>query len=449
VDAWGTSRRVVAVLMTIGCGSLGACGKADDGRGQSSGANSGIGSISDTGDDSADASGGGDGETGVFDLPPEGTGGNNSGGDCPGGGMGGDVVFSNIWIANSPEGTVSKIDTKTGVELARYRTGADAGSDPSRTSVNLLGDAAVLNRAGGAVLKIAAREEDCVDTNGDGMITTSTGPANVLPWLMDECVLWISPVFSGSRAVAWESGNDPEDAGMGCVAPNPRLWVSGMDGQNTVHVRRLDGQTGAVLDEVTQPGWTGEWGGLYGGAVDAEGDFWAVGKENVALVHVDSETMQLQMFAAQGPDRFYGMAMDAMGYPWIASEFDDQLFRWNTQTFQFESKGATGHGSLRGMAIDELGNAWIAANDPCDLVHYDVAAATYSNVALPGCGTPVGVSIDVDEFVWVVDQGANLAYKIDPMTRTVALTVTGLVGPYTYSDMTGAGLDLVTNPPAG
>jgi hypothetical protein len=29
------------------------------------------------------------------------------------------------------------------------------------------------------------------------------------------------------------------------------------------------------------------------------------------------------------------------------------------------------------------------------------------------------------------------------------LTVSGLVSPYTYSDMTGAGLDLVTNPPQG
>jgi len=31
----------------------------------------------------------------------------------------------------------------------------------------------------------------------------------------------------------------------------------------------------------------------------------------------------------------------------------------------------------------------------------------------------------------------------------VAATVEGLVDPYTYSDMTGAGLDLVVNPPVG
>jgi DNA-binding beta-propeller fold protein YncE len=437
-------QRLAALVALVGCAGT------EDGREPSGGAAAeGIPTISDSGDDGIADTAVDDGGA-KLDLPPGSTGGQNDSGDCPGGGMGGDVVFSNIWIANSPEGTVSKIDTKTGVELARYRTGADASSDPSRTSVNLLGDVAVLNRAGGAVVKIAAREESCVDANNDGAITTSTGPADVLPWLTDECVLWVAPVHPGSRAVAWESGNDPDGADEGCFAPNPRLWVSGMDPQLTVHVYRLDGATGAVLDEATQPNWSDpDWGGLYGGAVDAEGDFWATGKENVALVHVDSETMQLQMFAAQGPDRFYGMAMDAMGYPWIASEFDDTLFRFDIETLQFESKGTTGHESLRGIAIDETGNAWIAANNPCDLVHYDVATATFSNVALAGCGTPVGVSIDVDEFVWVVDQGSNLAYKVDPVARTVVLTVTGLVGPYTYSDMTGAGLDLVTNPPQG
>jgi hypothetical protein len=440
----GSRPRLVLVL------SIAACGGGDDARGSGGEVATGISSITAaTGDDTAatsDPDTGGD-EIGKLDVPEGETAGNTAG-DCNGTGGDGDVVFSNIWIANTTEGTVSKIDTKTGIELARYRTGADASSDPSRTSVNLLGDAAVLNRAGGAVLKFAAREQDCVDANGDGMITTSTGPADIKPWLSDECLLWTTALLTGSRAVAWESGNDPDDADD-CVPPNPRLWVSAMDPQNTVHVYRLDGATGAVLDEATQPNWTGECGGIYGGAVDAEGDFWGVGKENVALVHVDAESMQLQMFAAQGPDRFYGMAMDAMGYPWMVGEFDDTLFRFNLDTFTFENKGTTGHGSLRGMAIDELGNAWIAANDPCGLVHYDVPTAAFTNVALAGCGTPVGVSIDVDEFIWVVDQGSNLAYKIDPATRTVVLTVTGLVGPYTYSDMTGAGLDLVANPPAG
>ena len=69
-------------------------------------------------------------------------------------------------------------------------------------------------------------------------------------------------------------------------------------------------------------------------------------------------------------------------------------------------------------------------------------------VPLPGALTPVGVSIDSEGKVWVVDQGASMAFKVDPDTYQTLLTVTGLTSPYTYSDMTGAGLGLVTFPPA-
>jgi streptogramin lyase len=109
---------------------------------------------------------------------------------------------------------------------------------------------------------------------------------------------------------------------------------------------------------------------------------------------------------------------------------------------------ATGNGSLRGLMIDRNGHLWAAGNAPCSLVQFDVTTRSLINgaVPLPGCDTPVGVSIDVDGFVWSPDQWANVAFKVDPSTYTIT-TAAGLVQPYTYSDMTGAGLDLVVNPP--
>jgi len=443
----------IAALLAAGLGSalaLACGGGEEDGRASETGVGPGIDSLG-TGDSTVTA-----GEEELADtgekLDAAGGSATMGGGDCPGGGGGmpGDIEFSNIWIANTPEGTVSKIDTQTGVELARYRTGADASSDPSRTSVNLLGDVAVVNRAGGSVIKIAAVQERCVDQNGDGTIQTSTGPNDVLPWGQDECVLWETPLFTGARAAAWDSGNDPENINdMGCLVADPNLWVSAMDDTDTVHVWRLDGDTGQMLQEVTLPGWTGGWGGVYGGAVDRERGFWAPGKDNTVLVHVDAESFALTVYDAEGYERFYGIAMDAEGTPWIASEFDDRLIHFDRATELFVDHGTTGHGSLRGLAVDEAGNAWIAANSPCDLVRFDRQTGAYENVALPDCGTPVGVSIDAEGYVWVVDQGSNRAYKVDPATRAVVTTVTGLAGPYTYSDMTGSGLSLVTNPPPG
>lgn len=438
--------RRLLTLLTIG--PLLACGGGDDGRQSSASGGTGIDSFGTEGGLTEGEPTEGADETGEK-LDAAAGSATQGGGDCPGGGGGmpGGLEFSNIWIANTPEGTVSKIDTQSGMEIGRYRTGADASSDPSRTSVNLLGDVAVVNRAGGSVIKIAAVEDRCVDTNGDGDIQTSTGPGDVLPWGQDECVLWETELFTGARAAAWDSGNDPDGVDdMGCGGA-PNLWVSAMDESNTVHVWRLDGETGAKQDEATLPGWTGNWGGVYGGVVDRERGFWGTGKENTLLVHVDATTLDLTTYDAVGYERFYGIAMDAQGTPWVASEFDDRLLHFDRDSEQFVDHGQTGHGSLRGLAVDEIGNAWIAANNPCDLVHFDVATGAYQNIALADCGTPVGVSIDVEGYIWVVDQGSNRAYKVDPATRTVVQTVLGLVGPYTYSDMTGAGLSLVTNPP--
>ena len=90
------------------------------------------------------------------------------------------ATFDFIWIANSSQGTVSKIDTKTGVEQARYYTGPGA-SNPSRTSVNQYGDVAVSNRDPGSIIKIMALKAKCIDKNNNGMIATSAGPNDIRP----------------------------------------------------------------------------------------------------------------------------------------------------------------------------------------------------------------------------------------------------------------------------
>ena len=62
-----------------------------------------------------------------------------------GGGSGPLGAVGYIWIANSAEGTVSKIRTETMVEEGRYLTRPDGAGDPSRTSVSLRGNVAVAN----------------------------------------------------------------------------------------------------------------------------------------------------------------------------------------------------------------------------------------------------------------------------------------------------------------
>ncbi|PRP96025.1 hypothetical protein [Enhygromyxa salina] len=375
------------------------------------------------------------------------------GGDCPDGtnigGLAGETLH-HIWISNSPEGTVSKINTETGIEEARYLAGPD-DADPSRTSVNLLGDAVVVDRAGG-IAKIAVIEERCVDLDDDGEIDTSKGPNDVLAWGSDECVLWHVPLPSGGsvpnqfgpRPVAWEGIGLPGD----CT--KPRVWVGWRDA-TTGFFRRLDGETGAELDAVSVP-WPGNKWGPYGGATNKQGDFWVLGWQYGPLVRIDSDDLTTDVHEIPEPPTgeqwTYGMALDADGHPWIAGANTVYHFDPSTEDWDFiDVPGA----SFRGMMIDADGRGWLANNGSSLLVEIDTITRTVAHPAipLPGAVVPVGISIDSEGAVWVVDEGTSTAFKVDPDTYQTLLTVTGLNSPYTYSDMTGAALGLVSFPPTG
>ncbi len=387
-------------------------------------------------------------------------GGDAQGGDCDGAGngqMGDEYDFINLWVSNSPDGTVSKIDTRKQSEVARYRT-APAGADPSRTSVNLLGDVVVVNRAG-SITKIVGRTEACPDQNGTEGIQTSDGADDVLAWGEDDCVSWHRELTQasgpqnrwGPRPVAWEGA----ELDQNCNA-NPRVWVGWFDQPgNRGEFRRLDGASGAVLDEVSVPWSAAEWG-PYGGAVNKEGDFWVIGWQVGPLVRIDADGTTVDVWEipehSSGMTWTYGMALDEYGRPWISSAGAVLHFDPDTETFDWID---TGNEMMRGVGADPDGNVWIAveedAFEDCALavVDYENKQLLAPSIKLPGCSEPVGVSVDAEGFVWVVDHGAELAFRVDPDTYTAEPAVGGLILPYTYSDMTGAGLNLVFNPPEG
>jgi hypothetical protein len=443
------ARWVLAGSVALGSG-CGGNGGRESGSGSANDTGVGSLSIGGTATEGVDDTRGGDklDVGGGSDLGP--------GGDCPGGGGGGmpgEVEFSLIWIANSPEGTVSKIDTMTGVELGRYYTGpTDGNDDPSRTSVNLAGDVAVTNRFGG-ITKFAAREAQCIDQNGNGAIDSSTGPTDVRPFGEDECLLWHVPLPNGGsnqqgpRPTAWDAGesNNP------CLPDGFRVWVGYYEiNAGLGHFYRLSGNDGTILDEVmATSGWDpqGTEYGPYGGAVDSAGNFWVTGLFG-NLVRIDAVTLDVQQWDfPEGTDP-YGMTVDSEGHPWTAGWYGHLVhFDPDSEAFEVFQVGSN---TLRGLQIDREGQLWAAVNGNCGVAQFDLASKTIVNplIPLPGCGTPVGVSIDVDGFVWIPDQGANLAFKMDPNTYATTIT-NGLVAPYTYSDMTGAGLGLVFNPPTG
>ena len=139
-------------------------------------------------------------DTGDSDTGDSDTGEDTGEPPCEPGGAG--MFFSYAWVANTDQGSVSKINTDTMIEEARYYTDpAQSGAaSPSRTSVSADGRFMVVsNRDRGSVTKIAATIEDCVDKNGDGVIQTSKDKSELLPYLQEECILWTTTLTANNH----------------------------------------------------------------------------------------------------------------------------------------------------------------------------------------------------------------------------------------------------------
>lgn len=329
---------------------------------------------------------------------------------------------STIWISNASESTLSKINTETLVEEARYLTRADALGNPSRTSVNLNGDVAVANRSGGITV-FAGNLADCPDPGN-----TSAGPNDVRPF-PDGCMLWHREFdYASQRPVAWTQGQWNDET---CRYEDTRLWTAGANDE--IDVILLDGDSGDVVETVSIEGVSPSFYGIYGAAVDAEGNFWGTQLGSGWLVNVRLADYAVSTY--QQPVSAYGMTVDENGKVWTctssAARFDPLTENWDV----FEGVGGVG-----GCNVDGNGLLWMGAEP---LVAIDTqTGAVERTITLPDYVH--GVAVDFNGYVWGVAMYVDEAYRIDPDTGAFD-TVVGLNYPYTYSDMTGFGLQAVSH----
>ncbi|RMG95620.1 MAG: hypothetical protein D6705_13245 [Deltaproteobacteria bacterium] len=357
--------------------------------------------------------------------------------------------WSYVWLANSGEGTISKINTRTMAEEGRYWTRPDAAGNPSRTSVSIDGKAVVVaNRAGG-VTKFWQVPSLCEDKNNNNVIDTSTGKNDVLPFDQEECVAWYTafPEATSQRPVAWTPGTyNPET----CEYDDQKVWTamakgdggtwpcSGSDG---IWTYLLDGETGAIDAEIHMPDVScGGTLGPYGAAVNAEGDLWMYIWSAFTIVHVDLQTLQYETI--QGGS--YGITVDTKGRVWVG----DHPRRYDPVTKTWADPiGWPGGAGGAGVAQDLQGRIWTATQGGVAWV--DMETMQYGDtVALPEGGLYRGVGVDVDGYIWAVLLGGTTAHRIHPETYEVA-TYDGLNAPYTYSDFAGGQINNVTCNPAG
>jgi streptogramin lyase len=343
-----------------------------------------------------------------------------------------------IWIANSPENTVSELDTKTGFEIARFNICAN----PSRTSVDLDGSVWVGCRNDGHVVKIAHNKKLCVDKDGDKIIETSEDkngdhkitPDEMLPYGQDECLIVdVKP--------------DPQNNNIRAAAVDKEnyAWVGGWD---TIKIYRLHPEDGFVVDS-TGLAQYGVGQGIYGMAIDKNGVIWLSMREFNKLVSVNPQTKEVKIIPNNPKLTFYGIAVDKNGKVWIGNGETSNIVRYNPSDGTWKTVQPLGdYGYIRGVAISNSGFLYAAHNTFSCIKEQTSRYVTRVNVNteiadkaidLGGFKGAVGMAIDTDENVWSVNMCSNSATKMDQDGKIIGEYPVGK-SPYTYSDMTGYAL---------
>jgi len=383
-----------------------------------------------------------------------------------------------VWVANMDEGTVSKLDSRTGAEVARYPTvGAMApagsrpwneacnwsnqGNCPSRTAVDQNFDAYVANRAfgnQGTITKYANREADCVDRNMNGMIDTSrdlngNGTIEVgtgeFIGLEDECILYTVPVGGGNavpRALA--IGLAPPDGLVGDV------WVGLFQSQEAC---RLDPADGSVIACMPVEGFR-----PYGMAADSANRIWTVdrsGARRDILGYIDAGAMTFTPVAPLPGSATcavpYGVTVDGAGDVFMANQCDPSIWRYRHADGSWTPVDAVAFaGTPRGVAADES-SLWVALSHDADaftggeanrIRQYRLSDLSFiTEHTIPTGIQPIGIGVSFDGSVWAICRTNNIAARLDPAAGTWTEHQVGL-HPYTYSDFIGFGLNVFAEP---
>jgi streptogramin lyase len=346
-----------------------------------------------------------------------------------------------IWVANSGEGTISKLDTGSGMELARYTV----CGNPSRTSVDSQGNCWVGCRSDGKVAKILLDPDSCVDKNGNGKVDTSVDTngngtieaGEMLPEGQDECVQFV--VQPDGSTVARAVAVDKED----------HAWVGFWKSRR---IRRLNPNTGASEAEVVVPSSAGR---PYGMAIDAKGRIWISLRDPGWLGMVDPSKEPLKVNLWSVPGNTYGIAVDINNVVWLAGGESQQIHWLDPEVGKINTISLCCHGNTRGVATTLDGFVFVAHHTwtcgststarKISKIDYNTKKVI-EQFDLGGKKGPVGVAIDFDGMLWTVNQCSSTTQKIDPANGNILGEFPTGKNPYTYSDMTGFQLKTVTAP---
>ncbi|MBM7113227.1 hypothetical protein [Archangium primigenium] len=378
-----------------------------------------------------------------------------------------------MWVANFADGTVTKISTDTGGQVAKYHSvlmrnwdgsvpqgitlpipGADCNS-PSRTTVDGDDNAFVANRGfctdsttytRATVTKFAGSLGYCVDRNGNGLIDTSRDvngdgvigrePPEFLGQA-DECILW--------------TRNYAEKGDLGrsvAIDGDQNIWLGGYSSSK---LWKLDGKTGALLQTIDLNAEKGTIANIYGLAVGPEGFIYTSDLTAKRLRKIDPKApVGRRVVAEVGVSTpTYGLAVDRDGVAWLGSWADESPGRGGVLRVDFKtgkeekilvSSSTDCTGLTRGVAVAGNGDIWVACYSTHKLLHFRrsrVTGSVFFNKSYATDSGTLGVTIDDHQRIWTSNYDTNSVTRVDPGAGRVQLSRPAGGIPYSYWDMSG------------
>jgi hypothetical protein len=369
------------------------------------------------------------------------------------------TTFPIMWIANAGEDTVSKFDTTANAEIARYRTwfgptgqagsrgihGAFSGPAPSRTAVDIDGNAYVLNRffenKRPVLLKILT--EGFIDRNGNGVADTSNS-ATALAMADLNGNDQIDPNEITDERIAWAVQVGSQN-GLGralCIGTDGNLWVGMYNALTYYKVSSVDGSqiAGPISTTPTagQPSF-GAWT-PYGCLIDGNGVLWSASLAGQLgkITNTASNTGPYTVSSFNSGSQNYGIAL---GNNKVYLGLSNQVFDPATNTF---AANGISVGTL-GIAVDGSGN--IIGGTTTIQKRSPTGTLIWSAPLQAGATTGRGLQVDANNDVWQI--GLANAGRMQKHRGTdgapLGVFPVGTL-PYTYSDAAGFAARNVTTP---
>ncbi len=346
-----------------------------------------------------------------------------------------------IWVPNNNEGTISKVNVKSGQEVSRYRTSPLNNANPSRTVVDTHGNCWVANYQVGSIVKIGSLESG-IDRNKNGIIDTSSDLDNngiitgseILAWGNDECVLY-ETVFIPGREGNYTPGN--YSGGYANNWANPGVLAIVMDSRGSIWVGcyglqkffQLNGTTGQILGtiNVSSAGHT-----PYGAIIDDNDVIWSAAGPNRNILRLDTNTGSFTRINT--PHWAYGLALDNNNHLFVTGYEHSALSRINTTGGVVEWTKSAPHGA-RGVIVTDDGDVWTANLESHSVTRFSNDGIVKATI-YPGYG-PSGLSIDADGKIWTVDYNDEYIHRINPTINGVDLSKRIVFGSHVgYNQMT-------------